>query len=164
MKNLLYILTSGALLFVLSSGTGDNGALEAEMNTLKAECKALMKNARYEGAKITYYTPAAAKQVKEVELFLFTSDPYIFAVSTKKCSQPVTIRIYDATSDVPERILLKEFKSQKGRNFTFASEDLNKIYRRQMPEVERLKNIVAEYSIPSGKGGKEGVVLTIGRL
>lgn len=164
MKNLLYLLTAAGLFFMLASGAGDNGALEAEMNTLKAECKALMKNARYEGAKITYYSHGSARQMKEVELFLFTSDPYIFAVSTKKCSQPVSIKIYDASSDVPERMLLKEFKNQKGRNFTFTSEELNKTYRRQMPEVERLKNIVVEYAIPSGKGAKEGIVLTIGRM
>lgn len=153
------LLLSVALL----SGTPGDGAFEAQVNTLKSECKAQLKGARYEGSKITYYVPSKSKQTKNVEVYMLLTGQYVYALSTKKCSVPLTIRLYDAAASVEERVMLKEYKNQQGKTFTFNSEELNKLYRKKKPEVERLKNLHIEYSIGSGTGTKEALVLVIGR-
>jgi len=150
----------GLLVFLISAS--DDGAFDAQINTLKGECKALLKDARYEGAKITYFNPGNSKQTKNVEVFMFLSNEYVYAVSTKKCTAPLTIRLYDAASDVEERTLIKEYKNHQGKLFTFNSLELNKIYRKKVPEVERLKNLHIEYSIGTGKAAKEAIILVMG--
>jgi len=150
------------VLLVSAASTDGDGAFEAQINTLKGECKALLKDARYEGAKITYYNAGASKQVKNVEVFMFLSNEYVYAISTKKCSVPLTIRLYDAAADVEERTLIKEYKNYQGKNFTISSVELNKIYRKKVPEVERLKNLHIEYALGAGKTAKEAIILVMG--
>jgi len=149
-------------LFMLLVSAGEDGAFDAQINTLKGECKALLKDARYEGAKITYFNPGANKQAKNVEVFMFLSNEYVFAISTKKCSVPLTIRLYDAAEDVEERTLIKEYKNYQGKTFSFSSLELNKLYRKKVPEVERLKNLHIEYAIGAGKSTREAIVLVMG--
>lgn len=156
-----FILALG--LFVLLSattGSGD-GAFDAAVNTLKQECKDLIKGTRYEGSKITYFN-GGAKQTKSVELFMFLPNEYQIAIGAKKASSNVTVRIYDAASNVEERTLVKEYKNVKGKNFTISTIELNAAYRKKVPEVERLKNVHIEYSIGAGKSGKEALVLVYG--
>ena len=43
----------------LVSGGNDN-VLEAQMSTLKQECKEMIKGTRYEGSKITYFTAGSS--------------------------------------------------------------------------------------------------------
>ena len=162
MKRLLPFLSFIAL-FVFSSGrlNGD-GAFDAQINTLKGECKELLGDARFEGSKVTYYTPSPDRQTKNVELFMFLSNEYVFAISGKKVSSSLTVRLYDAEADVPERNLIKEFTAVAGKNISFSSNELNKLYRKNVPEVERLKNLHIEYTIGAGKGTKEAVVLVMG--
>lgn len=160
MKKLLFLLAGIVLLTSTVNQQGD-GAFDAQINTLKQECKDLIKGTRYEGSKITYYN-AGSKQSKNVELFLLLPNEYQFAVSTKKCNVPVTVRLYDAGADVEDRTLIKEFKNTQGKNFTFNSTDLNKIYRKKVKNVERLKNLHIEYVIGSGKSAKEAIVLVMG--
>lgn len=157
----LGILSLGMWL-LLSTTLDGGGAFDAQINTIKQECKELIKNTRYEGAKTTYYNVGSAKQTKSVELFMFMTNEYQFAVGAKKCSVPLTVKIYDAASDVEERTLIKEFKNVQGKNFVISSVELNKLYRKKVPEVERLKNVHVEYSIGSGKAGKEAIVLVFG--
>jgi hypothetical protein len=150
-------------LLLLMSSSQDNGSqFDAQINTLKQECKELIKYTRYEGSKTTYYTVGALKQMKSVELFLFLPKEYQFAIGAKKCSVALTVRIYDAGSDVEERILIKEYKNVQGKNFVISSTELNKHYRKKMPEVERLKNVHIEYHIANGKPAKEAIVLVFG--
>ena len=158
MKKLFFLLAG--ILLLTSAGTQD-GAFDAQINTIKQECKDLIKGTRYEGSKVTYYN-AGSKQTKSVELFMFLPNEYQFAVSTKKCGVSVTVRLYDAASDVEERTLIKEYKNVQGKNFVFNTTELNKIYRKKVPEVERLKNLHIEYVIGSGKTAKEAIVLVMG--
>lgn len=151
-----------AFLLSYTSATSDNGAFEAQVNTMKQECKDQIKDSRYEGSKVTYYVPGAKKQTKNVELFLFVAKDYQIAVNAKKSSTPVTVKIYDAASDVPERVMIKEIKAVNGKLTVINSAELNKLYKKKMPEVERLKNIHLEYNIGTGKGNKEAVVLVYG--
>lgn len=160
MKRLLFLLAGIVLLTSTVNQQGD-GAFEAQINTLKQECKDLIKSTRYEGSKITYYN-AGSKQTKSVELYLLLTNEYQFAISAKKCKVPVTVRIYDAAEDVEERTLIKEFKNTQGKTIVFNSTELNKIYRKKVAEVERLKNLHVEYSIGSGKSAKEAIVLVMG--
>ncbi len=153
--------------FFLTSVTLDGvedakDAFDAAVNTLKQECKDLIKPARYEGSKVTYLNVTTSKQKKSVEVFMFLTNEYTFAIGGKKISAPLTVKIYDAADGVDERTLIKEFKNVQGTNFTFSSSELNKIYRKKVPEVERLKNIHLEYSIGSGKTAKEAIVLVYG--
>ncbi|WP_300660569.1 hypothetical protein [Fluviicola sp.] len=141
---------------------GNDSALEAQMNTLKQECKELITGTRYEGSKITYYHVGASKQTKNIEVFMFLSNEYQFAVSAKKCSVPVSIKIYDAPTEVKGRTLIEEFKKVQGKNWKFSSNDLNEKYLKKKPGSDRLKNIHIEYSIASGKESKEGIVLVYG--
>lgn len=145
----------------LVSGGNDN-ILEAQMSTLKQECKELIKGTRYEGSKITYYSLGSSKQVKNIEVYTFLLDEYRFAISTKKCSAALTVRIYDAPADNKERVLIKEFKKAQGKNLKFTTAELNDAYVAKIPDADRLRNIHIEYSIGSGKPAKEGIVLVYG--
>lgn len=148
------------LLLSITTGSGD-GAFDAAVNTLKQDCKDMIKGTRYEGSKITYFN-GGSKQVKSVELFMFLPNEYQIAIGCKKSLSPVTIRIYDAPSDVNDRTLVKEYKNMQGKNFTISTKELNAAYRKKVPEVERLKNVHIEYSIGAGKSGKEAIVLVYG--
>lgn len=141
---------------------GNDSALEAQMSTLKQECREMIKGTRYEGSRITYYTVGSSKQVKNLEVYTFLLDEYKFALSTKKCSVPVTIRIYDASPDVTEKVLIKEYKKVQGKNLKFSTSELNDLYQAKNPDADRLRNIHIEYSISSGKASKEGIVLVYG--
>jgi len=145
----------------LVSGGNDN-VLEAQMSTLKQECKEMIKGTRYEGSKITYYTLGSSKQMKNIEVYTFLLDEYKFAVSAKKCTASLTVRIYDAPSDNKERVLIKEFKKAQGTNMKFSTSELNDLYEAKNPDADRLRNIHIEYTIGSGKGNKEGIVLVYG--
>ncbi|ASS49337.1 MAG: hypothetical protein A3D31_03565 [Candidatus Fluviicola riflensis] len=160
MKKLIFLL-AGILVLTSAVNQQGDGAFDAQINTLKQECKELIKATRYEGSKITYYN-GGSKQTKSVELFMFLPNEYQFAVSTKKCKSSVTLRLYDAASDVKDRTMVKEYKNTQGKNFVFNTTELNKIYRKKVPAAERLKNLHIEYVIGSGKSGKEAIVLVMG--
>lgn len=154
-------LAIGFLWMGLVSG-GSEGELEAQMSTLKQECKEMIKGTRYEGSKITYYSVRSAKQIKNIEVYTFLLDEYKFAISAKKCSVPLTVKIYDAAPDVKERVLIKEFKKAQGKNLKFSTSELNGLYQAKNPDVDRLRNIHIEYAISSGKVANEGIVLVYG--
>lgn len=149
------------LLWIPLVSGDDDSALEAQMSTLKQECKELIKGTRYEGSKITYYT-LGSKQVKNIEVYTFLLDEYRFAISAKKCSVSLNIKIYDAGSDNKDRLLIKEFKKVQGKNVKFGTKELNDLYVAKNPDADRLRNIHIEYSIGSGKPAKEGIVLVYG--
>lgn len=170
MKRSKYLILFSVILFLTSitiiqsepARTGDE-VFDAQVNTLKQECKNLIKGTRYEGSKVTYYSVGNEKQTKAIEVFMFLPNEYQFAVSTKKCSVPTTLRFYDAASDVDDRTLIKEIKNTQGKNVTFSSVELNKLYRKKVPEVERIKNLHLEYTLAPGKTtAKEAVVLVMG--
>ena len=164
MRNLLFIGiigVCGTLLSIASSRPND-GAFDAQVNTMKQECKDAISSCRYEGSKITYYVAGSAKQTKNVELFLFLAKEYQVSISAKKSLASVTVKFYDAAPEVKDRKLIKEYKNQQGKSFVVSSNDLNALYRKKAPEVERLKNIHVEYSIGTGKNVKEAVVLVYG--
>lgn len=153
-----------AVLFVLGllvSATLEGGAIEAQMNTLKEECKEMISGTRYEGSKVTYYS-VGDKQKKSIELYMFMNNEYHFAVNAKKSSVSIGLKIYDADESVKDRLLIKEYKKINGQAIKFTSTELNELYRKKVKGVERLKTIVVEYQISSGKIGKEGVVLVYG--
>lgn len=154
-------LAIGFLWIGLVSGGGES-ELEAQMSTLKQECKEMIKGTRYEGSKITYYTVRSSKQMKNIEVYTFLLDEYKFAISAKKCSVPLTIKIYDAAPDVKERVLIKEFKKTQGKNVKFSTSELNDLYQAKNPDADRLRNIHIEYAISSGKAANEGIVLVYG--
>lgn len=161
-------ITALSILFfsfvLLMSARGEDNAFDAEINTLKQECKDLIKECRYEGSKVTYYNAKSEKQTKNVELFMFLKNEYQIAISAKKVSAPLTIKLYDAASDMKKRVLIKEYKNVQGTNFKISSNDLNEIYRKKVPEIDRLKNVHIDYVIGSSKSGssKEAVVLVYG--
>ncbi len=164
MKNKFVIILPLLCLFfwgMLVSG-GNNGALDAKLNTAKADCKELLNGARYEGSKTTYFALRKDKQVKSVEVFMFMSNEYIFAIGGKVCSAPLTVKIYDADADNKERILIKEFKKVEGSNLTFSSKDLNSAYLKKKSNADKLKNLFIEYHIGSGSPNTEGIVLVYG--
>jgi hypothetical protein len=143
--------------------SGDNeSALEAQMSTLKQECKEMIKGTRYEGSKITYYSLNSSKQIKNIEVYTFLLDEYKFAISAKKCSSSLTVKIYDAAPGTKDRTMIKEFKKIQGKNFKFSTSELNDLYQAINPDADRLRNIHIEYTIGSGKVAKEGIVLVYG--
>lgn len=157
----LFFLALGIIVLTSAVTIQNDGAFDAQINTLKQECKDMIKGTRYEGSKVTYYN-AGSKQTKTVELFMFLTNEYQFAISAKKCDVTLTVRLYDAAADVEERTMIKEFKNMQGKNFSFSTTELNKIYRKKVPEVERLKNLHIEYVLGSGKTAKEAIVLVMG--
>lgn len=157
----VFFLIFGIIALTSAATLQGDGAFDAQVNTLKQECKDMIKGTRYEGSKVTYYN-AGSKQTKTVEMFMFLPNEYQYAVSAKKCGVALTVRLYDAAADVEERTLIKEFKNMQGKNFAFNTTELNKIYRKKVPEVERLKNLHIEYAIGSGKTNKEAIVMVMG--
>lgn len=166
MKNLLLFIgligCGGAIMSIAKSSAPTDGAFDAQVNTMKQECKDLIKSCRYEGSKVTYYVAGSSKQTKNVELFMFLAKEYQIAISAKKSTSTVTVKFYDAAPEVKDRKLIKEYKSQQGKSFMVSTDELNKLYRKKVPEVERLKNLHVEYSIGAGKNTKEAVVLVYG--
>ena len=65
------------------------------------------------------------------------------------------------TANAPAK-LIKEFKKAQGQNLKFTTAELNNAYVAKVPDADRLRNIHLEYSIGSGKSGKEGIVLVYG--
>lgn len=164
MKKIGRLTKLAALLLIITtmvSATLESGALEAQMNTLKEECKGMLTGTRYEGSKTTYYA-IGEKQKKSIELYMFMSNEYQFAINAKKSTVAVALKIYDADESVKERKLIKEYKKISGQAIKFTSTELNELYRQKVQGVDRLKSIVLEYQISSGKSGKEGVVLVYG--
>lgn len=157
----IFFLIFGIIALTSAATLQRDGAFDAQINTLKQECKDMIKGTRYEGSKVTYYN-AGNKQTKTVELFMFLPNEYQCAISAKKCSVPLTVRLYDAAADVEERTMIKEYKNMQGKNFSFSTTELNKIYRKKVPEVERIKNLHIEYAIGSGKTSKEAIVMVMG--
>jgi hypothetical protein len=164
MRNVLFLGLIGfcGLILSVASSAPNDGAFDAQVNTMKQECKDMISSCRYEGSKITYYVAGSSKQTKNVELFLFLAKEYQIAISAKKSAASVTVKFYDAAPDVKERKLIKEYKAVNGKAFMVSSDELNKLYRKKAPEVERLKNIHVEYSIGTGKNVKEAAVLVYG--
>ena len=76
----------------------------------------------------------------------------------------MTIKLYDAAADMKKRVLIKEYKNVQGTNFKISSNDLNEIYRKKVPEIDRLKNVHIDYVIGSSKSAasKEAIVLVYG--
>jgi hypothetical protein len=136
-------------------------ALDARLNTYKEECKNLIKPARYDGARMTYYVLQKKPQKKIVEVFMLLSSEYKFAFSTKECSTTLTIRFYDS-KDESNRTLIKEIKNAKGKNLVQSSDELNELYRKKQPKSERLKNMYVEYEIGAGKDKYEAIVMVVG--
>lgn len=163
MKNFTPICLLGLLVtFLFSFSEIDpKSALDAKLNAHKLDCKELIKPARYEGSRTTYFTLRKKAQLKSVELFLLLDNEYVFGIGGKECSTNVTIRFYDM-ADPEKRTLILEQKGVNGKNTLFSSKDLNNAYRKKVPEAERLKNVFVEYDVAPGNQKLEGIVLVIG--
>lgn len=151
------------LCLVLLSNTfsGGNSSSDARINTYKQELKQLIKPARYEGARVSYYAPSKEMQRKNVETFFLLDTEYKLAFSGKECSTDLTIKIYDS-NDEANRTLLKEIKNIKGKNTLVSSLDLGKSFYRKVNKKERLKLVYIDYEIASGNSQVEAVVLVVG--
>lgn len=152
------------MLFVLTASfleIDPKSALDAKLNLHKQECKDLIKPARYEGSRTTYFTLRKKSQIKSVELFLLLDNEYVLGISGKECSTSVTIRFYDS-QNAASRTLIMEQKGINGKNNLFSSKDLNALYRKKMPQADRLKNVFVEYEVAPGDQKLEGIVLVIG--
>lgn len=151
-----------AFLMLISATVADQAnVLDNQLNALKQELKDLIKPARFEGSRVTYYKITKKPQFKNVEIFLLMESEYIFAFSGKVSSVPVHLRFYDSM-DESERTLIYEVKNINEKNITVSSKDLNAAYRKKVPEVERLKRVFVEYEITKGSEKNEGVVMVIG--
>lgn len=166
MKKFVPIFLLGAFVLFLTCSNvlqGDD-TFEAQISAIKQDCKDNLDGARYEGSKITYFVPGTQRQTKTVEVFFLLRGEYYVAISAKKASVAVNIRLYDAAEDVPERTLLKEYKNVGDQVIVLKSEELNEIYRQKVPNVERIKNLFVDYQIAAGKPPvKEAVVMVMGR-
>jgi hypothetical protein len=144
-----------------STFTDNKNALDARLNTFRQECKDLIRPARYEGSRVTYYTLTKKSQQKSVEVFMLVDAEYTFAISGKECSSGLTIRFYDSANK-NDRKLIQEIKSAQGLNTLVSSTELNAVYHQKMPQSGRLKSTVVEYEIAGGMDKTEAVVLVIG--
>jgi hypothetical protein len=162
------ILSTTVLLFLLflvfSSNTFDSGnSTNARINTYKQECKELIKPARYDGARVTFYAASNEKQIKTVETFFVLDKEYKLAISGKESSVKVNVRIYNST-DENKRILLKEIKNFQGKNVIVSSKELVKVYNKKFGTAERLKTVYLEYEISEGVTKNEAIVFVLGYM
>lgn len=156
------IVLSIFTMVLLSNTSSDPGtSFDARINTYKYECKQLIKPARYEGSRVTYYAASKEKQIKSVETFFLLDTEYKLAFSGKECSTKLSIKIYDS-SDEKKRVLLKEVKNAQGKNTLISSKDLYSVFRKKVSKQERLKMIYIEYNIAENAKGNEALVLVIG--
>lgn len=162
MKQIKLSSLFGLCILLLSFSQDDpKSALDARLNGLKQECKEMIKPARYEGSRTTYYTLRKKPQQKSVELFLLLDNEYVFGVGCMEATADLTIRFYDSP-DASKRTLILEEKGASGKNLLFSTKTLNAAYHKKVPEAERLKNVFIEYEIGPGKEKLEGIVLVIG--
>lgn len=162
MKKLIHIALFASIAILSSFSEIDpKSALDARLNAHKAECKEMIKPARYEGSRTTYFTLRKKSQFKSVELFLLLDNEYVFGVSGKACSAGITVRFYDS-ADPDTRMLIHEHKGIEGKNQLFSTKEMNEVYKKKFPRVERLKNIFVEYEVAPGEQHLEGIVLVIG--
>ncbi len=164
MKKFTHVFLLGlsiVFLFSFSEEIDPKSALDAKLNMHKQECKDLIKPARYEGSRTTYFTLRKKPQVKSVELFLLLDNEYVFGISGKECTTNVNIRFYD-TGEESTRTLIMEQKGLNGKNNLFSSKDLNAAYRKKVPQADRLKNVFIEYDVAAGEQRLEGIVMVIG--
>jgi cytoplasmic iron level regulating protein YaaA (DUF328/UPF0246 family) len=162
MKKINHFLFTGLVFLTLSFiQPSPKSILDNRLNNLKNECKELIKPARYEGSRITYYTVKKKTQKKNIELFLLLESEYFFSVSTKECSTNINIRFFDS-QDVSKRTLIWEEKSAKGKTLVISSKDLNTAYVKKVAGADRLKNIFIEYEIAPGKENLEAIVMVVG--
>lgn len=163
MRKLTYLLPFFAFVALLLSNTlADGGnSTDARINTYKYECKQMIKPARYEGSRITYYTASKENQKKSVEAFLLLDTEYKFAFSGKECSSKVSVRFYDS-EDESKRTLLKEIKNITGKNTLVSSLELSKVYRSKVNDKDRLKVVYIEYQIAGGNTKNEAIVMVVG--
>ena len=165
MKN-IYTLGFGFIIcmFLISSTSDSGNSFDARINTYKQECKQMIKPARYEASRITYYAPSKneANQVKSVEAFFILDTEYKMAFSGKECSTKLNVRIYDSNSD--KKTLLKELKNVQQKNMEVSSLELTKAFHKKVSKSERLKSVYVEYDIASGNMQLEAVVLVLGYI
>jgi hypothetical protein len=134
--------------------------LDEELNEYKAECKELIKPARYEGARVTYYKISKKTQSKNLEIYFNQDAEYTIAFSAKLSTVDINVNFYYGYDD--DRILIYSEKSIEGKNVTVSSNLLNEAYREKVDPQGRIKSIYIEYEIGSGKEKPEGVVMVIG--
>jgi len=163
MKKSLYIISLVAFvgLLISTKAIDARNPLDARLNTYKQECKELIKPARFEGSRVTYYKVSKKVQYKNVEVYMIMDAEYVFAFSGKESSTKINVRFFD-TMDEESRTLIYEEKGIQGKNVVVNSKDLNTIYRKKVPSAERLKNVYIDYEIGTGKEKPEGIVLVIG--
>lgn len=163
MKRIKSIIPLFIFTFVLLSNTESDagGSFDARINTYKYECKQLIKPARYEGARITYFGASKEKQGKNVEAYFLLDTEYKLAFSGKECGTKVSVKIYDSQNE-SKRTLLKELKNIQGKNSVVSSKDLTSVFRKKVKSEERLKVVYIEYSIAENVSKNEAIVLVIG--
>ena len=163
MKSIKLIFPIIALAILLLSNTiADTGnSLDARLNTFKYECKQLIKPARYEGSRITYYAASKEVQKKTVEAYFLLNTEYKLAFSGKECSTKTSVKIYDS-ADEKKRTLLKDVKGIQGKNVMISSKDLSEVFAKKVSKEERLKVVYIEYTIGANVSKNEAAVLVIG--
>jgi hypothetical protein len=161
MKYILYVLIGIVTTFPFSFVSIAQNALDTELNQIKKECKERIEPARFEGSRFTYFKPTNKSQFKSVEVFLILNAEYIFALSTKAATSPVSLRIYDS-NDAATRVLIYEQKIIENKTITLNSKDLVELYFKKNPKATRLKNLIFEYEFAKGQSKNGGVVLVIG--
>lgn len=161
MKYILYLLLGIVTFFHVAFVYKIQNALDTELNQIKKECKELIEPARFEGSRFTYFKPTNKSQFKSVEIFLILNAEYIFALSIKAATSPVSLRVYDS-NDAETRVLIYEQKNIDKKTITLNSKDLIEIYLKKNPKATRLKNLIFEYEFAKGQSKNGGVVLVIG--
>jgi len=118
----------------------------------KAEAKESIKPYLYDGYKTTYFNYKTYNQVKEVEIYLFNSTEYRLAFNGKACPNNISVKIYDQSKNVSDRILLKEISDVKGGNVIVQTKEMFEAYKSGGGNASRLKRVFVDYEIPATPG------------
>ncbi|MBI2258206.1 MAG: hypothetical protein HYU67_04830 [Flavobacteriia bacterium] len=164
MKNIyLTLVLFFSLVLLLSSTISEPGdpAFNARINTYKHECKQLIKPARYEGSRVTFYTASKNSQKKSIETYFLMDTEYRIAFSGKESSVKLNVEIY-TSMDPEKRVLLKEIKNLQGKNTSVSSIELNKVFHKKVNQTDRLKSVYIEYKIEGGNEKNEAIVMVLG--
>lgn len=154
MKKTLTLFALFAFAILFAQTASNLTEFKENITAQKAEAKAALSPYRFDGSKITYFNFKTYKQIKEVEIYLFSNTDYRFSFNGKSLPNDITVEIYDEDKTNADRILLKSFSDIQGKNTVIESAELDKSYKEKKGADTRLKRVFVDYIIPPITGAQ----------
>lgn len=154
MKKTLTLLALFGFAIIFAQTASNLTEFKENISSQKGEAKAALSPYRFDGSKVTYFNFKTYKQVKEVEIYLFSNTDYRFSFNGKSLPSGITVEIYDQDKTAANRVMLTSFTDLQGKNVLIESADLNKTYKEKTGTDIRLKRVFVDYIITPVAGAE----------